>query len=631
MSSRKQFTFGPFRFDETNECVWEGAKSIQLRPKAYAVLKYLLERPNALVTKQQLLDDVWRDTFVTDAVLKDSIRQLREALRDDAKEPRFIETAHRRGYRFIEEVRETSERVAPSESTPVSSYAEIRQACVASVNVLGREDALSQMRQFLEQALTANGQIVFVTGEAGIGKTTLVEAFVNQASTVNNLLIARGQCLEQYGAGEAYLPVFDGFSGLAKDYGSLIVETLRQHAPTWLAQMPTLTTAAEREALQDEISGVTRERMLREMAQAIEALTSHTALVMVLEDLHWCDYSTLDLISYLAHRRDSARLLLVGTYRPVEVIVEEHPLRDVKEELQLHKLCHELPLEYLPPDAVVEFLNLRFPSHSFPTRLATMIHNRTEGNPLFMVNVVDYLANENKIVEIDGTWKLQVDLNEAELEVPESLRHMIEKHIDRLTAEEQRILEGASVVGMDCSAVAISAGLGEDVVYIEEVCDGLARRNHFLLPAYLAELPDGTLTPRYHFIHPLYLNVLYKRVALTRRAQIHGRIGKRGEAIYGERVSEIAAELAVHFEQSRDLVRAVKYLQMATENAARRSADHEALTLARHGLDLLKLLPDAAERTEQELRLREHIKDSCERSLRDDVLNAQSPGVQTPG
>jgi hypothetical protein len=88
----------------------------------------------------------------------------------------------------------------------------------------------------------------------------------------------------------------------------------------------------------------------------------------------------------------------------------------------------------------------------------------------------------------------------------------------------------------------------------------------------------------------------------------------RGEAIYGERVGEIAAELAVHFEESRDLVRAVKYLQMATENAARRSADHEALTLARHGLELLKTLPDAAERGEQEQSLRERIKESCERS-----------------
>jgi predicted ATPase len=172
-----------------------------------------------------------------------------------------------------------------------------------------------------------------------------------------------------------------------------------------------------------------------------------------------------------------------------------------------------------------------------------MIHRRTEGNPLFIVNVVDYLEDAQIIVQVDGTWRLRVDLDEVELGVPENIRNMIEKHIDRLTSEEQRILEGASVAGMECSAVAISAGLAEDILRIEEVCDGLARRHHFLFPAYLAELPDGTITPRYRFIHALYLNVLYNRIGLTRRSQIHGRIGERGEAAYGDSVAEIAAEL----------------------------------------------------------------------------------------
>ena len=194
-----------------------------------------------------------------------------------------------------------------------------------------------------------------------------------------------------------------------------------------------------------------------------------------------------------------------------------------------------------------------------------MIHQRTEGNPLFMINVVEYLLEKKLIANTGDCWKLTCDLDEAELGVPENIRHMIEKHIEGLTADEQRILEGASVVGMDCSAVAISAGLNEDPVRIEEVCDQLARRQHFLLPAYVAELPDGTITPRYRFIHSLYLDVLYKRVAPTRRARIHGRIGERGESIYGERVGEIAAELAVHFEESRDFARAVKYLSLAAE------------------------------------------------------------------
>ncbi len=117
-----------------------------------------------------------------------------------------------------------------------------------------------------------------------------------------------------------------------------------------------------------------------------------------------------------------------------------------------------------------------------------------------MINVIEYLVSKEVVGERNGVWRLQVELDEVELDVPENIRNLIEKHIERLTPEEQRVLEGASVVGMDCSAVAISAGLAEDVLRIEEVCDELARSHQFLLPAYLAKLPDGTLTPRYRFI-----------------------------------------------------------------------------------------------------------------------------------
>lgn len=266
-----------------------------------------------------------------------------------------------------------------------------------------------------------------------------------------------------------------------------------------------------------------------------------------------------------------------------------------------------MPLEYLTLESVYEFLQITFPKHQLPKAFAAIIHKRTEGNPLFIVNLIEFLVQEKIIVERDGCWELAVDLSEVELAVPENIREMVDKHIERLEPAEQRILEGASVVGMDCSAVAISAGLAEDVVRIEEICDGLARKHHFLWPAYLAELPDGTMTPRYRFIHALYVDVLYKRVAATRRRLIHGRIGESGESIYGDRVGEIAAELAVHFEQSQDCVRAVKYLLMAAENAMRRSADHEARALSKRGLELLKVLPQSAEHEVEERNLRSII------------------------
>ncbi len=624
----RQLNFGPYRLDETNECLWFGEEAISLRPKAYAVLKYLVERPGDLVTKHQLLEGVWPDTFVGDAVLKDSIRQLREALGDDVKSPQFIQTVHRRGYRFIAQVVgaacEKNQTPRPENffTLPrLNSYREPASHNSGLPSLLGREKVLTELVNCLETALATQSKVVFVTGEAGIGKTTLVEAFLEQAA-LHHVSIARGQCLEQYGAGEPYLPVLEAFSRLVQEQNSgQIIDLLRCHAPSWLAQMPWLMALRDHEISPLPVANVTRERMLREMAETIHILIAERPLVLVLEDLHWSDYSTLDLVSYLASRRNTAGLMVVGTYRPVEVILREHPLKGVKQELQLHKRCQELPLDYLTREVVGQFLDLKFPAHRFPETLAAMIHQRTEGNPLFMINVIEYLVSKEVVGERNGVWRLQVELDEVELDVPENIRNLIEKHIERLTPEEQRVLEGASVVGMDCSAVAISAGLAEDVLRIEEVCDELARSHQFLLPAYLAKLPDGTLTPRYRFIHALYLDVIYKRVAPTRRSQIHGRIGVRGEAIYGDRIGEIAAELAVHFEQARDAVRGVKYLQMAAENAARRSAHHEAKTLARRALELIQTLPATPERSQQQLALENLLSQSRA------VLKESSPEI----
>jgi DNA-binding winged helix-turn-helix (wHTH) protein/predicted ATPase len=607
MPRNTQTAFGEFRFDPVNECVWRGSQAIALRPKAFGVLKYLLERPGQLVVKQELLDAVWTGTFVGDAVLKDSVRQLREALGDDAASPRYIETAHRRGYRFIADLRsDTAMRTLVAEPGGNALAFDTPPASVTSETsrVLGRDVSLNRLRECLAHALRGERQLVFVTGEPGIGKTALVESFLERITATRSVLTARGQCLEHYGAGEAYLPVLDALTRVCRSNdGARIVDLLRHHAPTWLTQMPSLVPTEERESLRRDTLGATRERMLREIADALDALTSDTPLVLVLEDLHWSDYSTLDLISYVARRREPARLLLIGTYRPVDVILSEHPLKGVKRELQAHGLCRELPLEYLSEQIVAEYLSMRFPGQEFPALLARMIHRRTEGNPLFMLNVVNYLQDQQVIVKRDGRWRLSGSLADVERGVPENIRQLIEKQIERLDPDEQRVLEGASVVGMECSTVAIAAGLDADPAWVEARCEELVRRHHFLLPARLVELPDGTITPRYQFVHVLYLEVPYARIPALRRAGIHRRISQAGEAIYGDRVSEIAAELAMHFEQARVWPRAAAYLLMATENATQRFAHHDAAALARRGLDALTNLPRDPERDKQELAL----------------------------
>jgi DNA-binding winged helix-turn-helix (wHTH) protein/predicted ATPase len=610
MQVAKEIAFGRFRLDLTNECLWQDTRAISLRPKAFAVLRLLLQHPGLLVTKQQVLDAVWPETFVGDGVLKDNIRQLREALGDDAESPIYIETAHRRGYRFIGKFTEpTSTRslnaateIPPSQLAP--KIAEFTPSAIAN-GVLGRDAELARMRGWLKRAVAGERQTIFITGEPGIGKTTIIQAFLEQALQIPGIHIARGQCLEQYGAAEAYLPVLDGFSRLCRSpHGAQVLDVLRQEAPAWLAQMLSLVPQSERAALRAQVAATTRERMLREMAEAIEILTSESPLLLVLEDLHWSDCSTLDLVAYLARRQDPARLMVIGTYRPVDVIVGDHPLKGVKRELQAHGLCHELPLEFLAEDAVAQFVQARFPRHQFPRGFHQAIFGRTEGNPLFLVNLMEYLIDQRLVIEDEGIFKLRVGLAEVEQGVPANLHQLIEKQIERLSPEERMVLEAASVAGAECSSMAIAAGLDMPIEWVDQQCEQLARRHRFLSSAQSIELPNGTMTPRRHFIHILYRDVPYRLIPPIRRSQIHQRIAERGVEVYGDRASEIATELAMHFEQSRDWPRALEHLLKAAENAIARSAHHEATDLATRGLELLKVVPESPEHIKQEMKLR---------------------------
>ena len=456
------------------------------------------------------------------------------------------------------------------------------------------------MRSWFEEMLRGERQIVFVTGEAGIGKTALVDTFARSVATDCNIRIGRGQCLEQYGTSEAYLPVLEAIGRLCREQGQ-VVDSLRTHAPMWLLQMPSLLSTSDRESLSREVLGATRERMLREMGEALEALTADLPLVLILEDLHWSDYSTIELISYLARQRQPAQLMLIGIYRIVDVIVSEHPLKAVKQELLAKQQCAELPLECLNQDAVAKYLSVRFPTNRFPTRLARLIHARTEGNPLFMVNAVDYLVAEKLICEHEAGWELIVEIENVEVEVPDSIKQMIEMQLDNLDADQQRTLEAASVAGAEFSTLAVVAGLAEDQAAVEAQCDRLARHRRFIQDCGVQELPNGEAVNRYGFIHALYQSVLYQRLSASRRIQLHRRIGEQGEELYGERAREIAAELAMHFERGRDYKQAARYFQQAADNAIRRFAYREAVGLSRRGLELLGRLPDTVERARQEL------------------------------
>jgi DNA-binding winged helix-turn-helix (wHTH) protein len=576
MREEPQFWFGPFRFDALDKRLWRGPDAVSLTPKAFDVLHDLLQHPGRLVTKRQLLDDVWPGLHVGDAVLKVCVREIRRALGDDAHAPRFLETVHGRGYRFI----------APLER-------ETSPGAASSPPFVGRTAELERLRAALDRARRGDRQLVFVTGEPGIGKTSLVDAFLSEANADRGVTVAKGHCLEHTGAGEAYLPVLEALGRLCRaPDGERAVAILRKYAPTWFVQMPFLVTPADREHLTREILGTTRERMLREITEALEALTAETPLVLVLEDLHWSDHGTGDLIAWLARSHGPGQLLLVGTYRPADVQARQHPLKVVVHGLRTMPVCEELALDLLNETAVVGFLEARFPGHQFPGTLARLIHRRTEGNPLFMVAAVDFLVSRRTIVAAAGGWELRLAPTETEIGTPDTLRSMLEEHIDRLSPFNQRLLEVASVAGVEFTADAVATVGGIPPALAEERCERLARRRQFLRPAGLSELPDGTVVSKYAFIHALYQRAFYERVPAGRRALVHRRLGEYGERAYGGAAVEHAPELAEHFERGGVYLRAIDYLQQAAENALRRYANREAIGYLTRADELRSRVPE---------------------------------------
>lgn len=579
--------FHPFRLDTINECLWRksdagGEERILLPPKAYGVLRYLVERAGRLVTQNELLDAVWPDTHIQPEGLKAQILHLRRVLGDHPKMPRFIETLPRRGYRFI-----GAEREAACLKDGMQVHQEPNR-------LVGREGALDELGEGLRKASQQKRQIVFVTGESGIGKTALVDAFLSQAhAALPGLRIARGQCVEGYAGKEPYYPMLEALGQLCQgQHGEPVIATLAAQAPTWLAQFPALLTREHRETLQREILGATRERMLREISEAVETIAAETPLLLVFEDLQWVDQATVDFIAALSRRRAPAKVMLVGTYRPVDLTLTDHPLKALKQELLPHQLCREIAVEPLSEANITEFLAAPAPDANQPAGLVELMHRHSGGNPLFLVAALEHLTQRGLIARQDCGWQLRLPLEQIVLGVPEGLRQMIEAQIERLSMEERRALEAASVVGavfaVDVGAAA--AGLAADD--FEDLCDRLSRRHRMVRAAAPAHA-DPDSGARYEFVHALYREVFYQRQAPGRRARLHRRVGERLETLYADRLNEMAPELADHFERTADWPRAIKYLRLAADRAVGRYAHREATSLLQQALGLARQLPDA--------------------------------------
>jgi predicted ATPase len=577
------YEFGPFRLDAVERMLVGDGQPLTLSPKALDLLIALVSKAGHVVDKDQLMREVWPDTFVEDNNLTVNMSALRKAL-DPHQD--YIQTVPRKGYRFVGVVRHAAELpLAPGDGTATES---------ASAVLVGRQSELSSLDCLLRKTVTGNGCMVFITGEPGIGKTALCNTFLDIVRCLfPSALLCQGRCLEQYGVSEPYLPVLDLLSNLLSGpNGKVVADVLRSSAPTWRLHFPSVFgTNALLEDLHQETLGATKARMLREVVDALSTLASTTPVVLHFEDLHWADPLSIDLLRRLCQETGRRRLLVTGTFRPEDVERSNGPMKNFLLEMQAHNQCMEIALGLLSRADLEEYLNTRFVPNRFDSEFASLIHRKTEGQPLFATSLIQLLVERGVIAKPGDQWMLMGLLSDLELDAPVNVRKMISKKLNAVGSEDRRAIGYASIQGYEFNSVMLAALLEMDELELEERLNRLDKVHKLIQTLGEEELPDGTFTTRYRFAHVLYQNDLYGELLNKRRVQLHRQTGDLMIRHCADQAPRFAVQLATHFECGRDFARTVEFLIHAGEHAQQIYAFEKAVEHFTRALSFVPRIP----------------------------------------
>ena len=430
-------------------------------------------------------------------------------------------------------------------------------------------------------AAAGKRQIVWIAGEAGVGKTTLIERFMAE---VGDIHCAHGQCVEQYGDGEPYLPVLEALTALCRRDAGL-VELIRAVAPTWLLQLPWLSSAAEREALRRELTGTGQVRMLREMGELLDRYTADRPLLLVTEDLHWSDQATVQLIDYVARRRSPA-LDCCGSRASAfrKSSRADHPLAAVRQELRLHRLCDEIVLDAFSEREVGEYVAAHVPALAAETRhscarctiapTACRFSSPTWSN--------DLVAGEHgRLERVDARTRLAVDADSGHAERASSNATWSSSN-----PSQRSLLEAASVCGVELRLPTVAQALGRDVASVAESCAELARRQRWLrevTPAQQAAALDAAMCSATRCTGRCSTSASAGALASNSIARWQPSLER--ERAEGRNVS--AAELASHFELGREPMAALRYYAEAAESALLHFSPAQTMSLTERALALL--------------------------------------------
>jgi hypothetical protein len=539
-----------------------------------------VRQPGALITKNELIDAVWKLAAVSEVTLSTSISELRAALGDDARAPRFIETVHGRGFRFIAKLAAGHGR---ADGTPC---------------FVGRIDEQATLRSWLRSARDGERVLGFVHGEAGIGKSAIVRSALGEVGSSPDVLLGIGTCVDRLCEGEPFGPVIQALGQLAGGAGrQRVAPALASRAPSWLLQLPVLTrhlTAERRDQLERETRGIHPARAVRELAEALEDLATHATVVLWLEDVHWADSGTWDVLDAVSRRPGNARILIVATHRPPAAVASGLELESRKPELVAAPHGRDLALEPLCEADLTAYLDARCPGA--PRETATSLLAHTGGNALFAACVVDDLVASREASNGDAPWT-------PELEVPPELQLLIHRQFEALEAPQREFLEAASVAGTEFFSRSIAAALERPIEEVEASLESLAVEQQVLQRRAPEPWPNSTLCGRYAFGHALRRKALYDRLPVSRRARFHLAIAGDLVTGYGDQVAQVAAEVAGHHLAAGEAEEAIFYLCRASERALAQGAWDQAETQLAQAEGIFAQQPEESHRDHLEVDL----------------------------
>lgn len=481
---------------------------------------------------------------------------------------------------------------------------------------VAREDELEKLNNYLNEALKGSGRVVFVAGEAGQGKTSLLGAFSRQVQEAHpELITAGGNCNAYTGIGDPYLPFREMIHVIAGEpevnaasgvlhpdqprrlelllpvvlqklvetapdlIGTIIpVQSLLPHASTGGPRLEALLDHLESEAHQHFSTNIQQSALIEQYTRLMQELSEHAPLLLILDDLQWADQGTANLLFNLGRRLRGYRIMILGAYRPDEVAVtrdgQPHPLSKVLYELQRDYGDLIIDLSKAEGRSFVNQL-LDIESNCLGEDFRETLYQQTGGHPLFTTELLNEMRVRGDLVkDEDGCWVEGPSLDWEIL--PARVEGAIGERINRLEEPLVRLLETASFEGEEFTAEVVSQVMNLEVRDTIRKLSSELDKKHKLVRALGSKRVGGKRLSRYRFQHILIQKYLYQRLDEVERVYQHERVASALESLYEDEIDEAAVQLAWQYEAAEIPEKAVVYLKMAGEQAQRAAALDEA-------------------------------------------------------